>query len=167
MQIQNRVNTKVRFTYEHRIKNANLHVYCGTAEARLYFFYYQIFQRRIRSNSLTDLPTTTGRACNEPVEREENVVILQNQGCSKRRLSCADARCEFCKLLLTASPEIRRGPSGKNSLCNKVRWGVAREHVAIVLTGCCLSHTVRSAIQAECARAWATQSKNHENRLYS
>ncbi len=49
-----------------------------------------------------------------------------------KRLTHPDVKCEFCKSSLASSPEIRRGPSGKNSLCNKVQS--VHPHVFLICT---------------------------------
>lgn len=42
----------------------------------------------------------------------------------KRRLAQVSGNCDLCFMLLSESPEVRRGPRSPNTLCNRVRSGL-------------------------------------------
>lgn len=64
------------------------------------------------------------RSCASPTRptkvRSVTITILIWWDDRKRRIVSLKTFCDSCGVILATSPEVRRGPNGKNSLCNKV-----------------------------------------------
>lgn len=83
---------------------------------------------------------------------ESPKLLMQSE--SKKRKEVASRTCEFCGLPLSISPEMRKGPSGRNTLCNKV------SEIAISPTTC-LTHIIHRIVWLEVckARMWTRRCK--------